>query len=258
MLPTINIAGFELHGYSLGLVGVALAVVYAVLTWRAHLRGVLPARHFINIVLITCLAGELGCRLLGALITAPQVVWPADPSALPAFLLQLFSTRVYYGTPLAVLAALWVFDRYYGLPHENTFALAMPSLALFHVVGRMGCWFAGCCYGIPADFGLTGADGIARFPVQLTESACNLVLFLILHALAWRRGRPDLVAPAYFIGYGTVRFALEFLRGDAIRGFVFGLSISQWFALVTVAAAVAYLAMRRHPSLLSRVKRQER
>lgn len=245
MLPTINIGGFELHGYSLGLAGVVLAVAYAVLVWRARLREVLPARHLVNIVLITCLAGEVGCRLLGALVTAPGAVWPTDASELPAFLLHLFSTRVYYGTPLAVVAALWAYDRYYHLPHTNTFALAMPALALFHVVGRVGCWFAGCCYGVPTDLGLVAADGMVRFPVQLVESACNLGLFAVLYLVAWHSRRRDLVAPLYFIGYGIARFALEFVRGDAVRGFALGLSTSQWFALVTVAVSVGYVIVHQ-------------
>lgn len=247
MFPVINVGGLSLHGYAFGLVGVAAAVVYAALMWKSRLKGVLPRRHFVNIVLITCLAGELGCRLLGALVAAPGAVWPTDPAPLPAFFGSLLSERVYYGTPLLAVACLAWYDHHYGLPHADTFALVMPGLALFHAVARVGCCFAGCCYGIPLEFGLVLADGVARFPVQLVESACNLVLFAILHVIVWHRGRRYLAVPLYFIGYGIVRFALEFLRGDAVRGFFLGISTSQWIALITILAAALYLARCSRP-----------
>ena len=87
------------------------------------------------------------------------------------------------------------------------------------------------------------ANGVARFPVQLLESALLFALFFLLAAL-FRRGalRAKLLA-LYLAVYAVLRFLLEFLRGDAIRGVYFGLSTSQWISLaILLALGVAALA----------------
>jgi len=42
----------------------------------------------------------------------------------------------------------------------------------------------------------------------------------------------------YMLMYPAVRFVLEFLRGDAVRGFLFGLSTSQWISIGLLTVAV--------------------
>jgi phosphatidylglycerol:prolipoprotein diacylglycerol transferase len=87
-------------------------------------------------------------------------------------------------------------------------------------------------------------------PVQLYESAACLVLFAILVTLGRRTHRDGEIIVTYTLLYAVARFGLEFFRGDADRGFVFGglLSTSQFIAIVMAAAAigaVSYLKRRR-------------
>lgn len=112
----------------------------------------------------------------------------------------------------------------------------VPCIALGHCFGRIGCFFAGCCYGIPYEgpFAVTRSEagqGVSVFPVQLLEAALNLGLFFLLCAYVKKHGGRYRVLYAYFLSYGVVRFALEFLRGDAVRGIWGGLSTSQWISL---------------------------
>ena len=58
-----------------------------------------------------------------------------------------------------------------------------------------------------------------------------------------RKGLPLLIT--YIFLYAPVRFMLEFLRGDTIRGFLFGLSTSQWISLLLLSAAAIYTLLRR-------------
>src|ERR1700750_416266 len=51
---------------------------------------------------------------------------------------------------LAVIVALWYIRRI-GLPLWTTCDVFAPGIALGHVIGRMGCFFAGCCYGKPTN-----------------------------------------------------------------------------------------------------------
>lgn len=132
----------------------------------------------------------------------------------------------------------------------------LPSVPLAQAFGRVGCFLAGCCYGCETDLAIGviytnpigGAPtGVALLPVQLIETALNLILFLALMLYDKKTfgKKPRILLPClYGIGYGVIRFILEYFRYDSIRGFLFGLSTSQWisifiFALCTVGIFLA-------------------
>ena len=121
-----------------------------------------------------------------------------------------------------------------------------PIIPLFHGITRVGCFFAGCCYGIPCEFGFTvhnnnvvpSVNGVVRFPVQLLESFANLllaaVIFLLLNKAKSSRYLSGNLLKIYLISYGVIRFLDEFLRGDEYRGFIGIFSISQWISLFMI------------------------
>jgi len=116
---------------------------------------------------------------------------------------------------------------------------AVVPLLVAHGVGRIGCFLAGCCYGVPIH-----GTGL-RHPTQIYES---LFLFLLALALA-RPGSLRLRLPVgdavvYLVAYPVFRFFVEFLRDDP-RGAAFGLSTSQWISLVLVIVA-CLLAIRSY------------
>ena len=89
------------------------------------------------------------------------------------------------------------------------------------------------------------ANGVCRFPVQLLEAGCNLLLFVVLYWLlrkGFQRGR---LLYFYLIAYGCIRFADEFLRGDSYRGVFFGISTSQGIAVATILVSVILLLKNR-------------
>jgi phosphatidylglycerol---prolipoprotein diacylglyceryl transferase len=83
--------------------------------------------------------------------------------------------------------------------------------------------------------------------VQLYESIVCLALFVVLVRLSRRKRFDGEVILAYTSLYAMARFLLEFFRGDADRGFVFGglLSTSQFIALILGPAAIALWFVRR-------------
>ena len=90
------------------------------------------------------------------------------------------------------------------------------------------------------------ANGVARFPVQLVEAGLNFGLFFLLWTLLRKRRLPGRLLLLYLLIYPTYRFFLEFLRGDAIRGFLLGLSTSQVISLLLLAgSALIWLRCRR-------------
>lgn len=79
------------------------------------------------------------------------------------------------------------------------------------------------------------------FPVQLTESACNIIIFIILSYIYKKSKHTEKIIGLYCILYGILRFLLEFLRGDLIRGIELGLSTSQWISIVLIIIGIIQL-----------------
>ena len=113
--------------------------------------------------------------------------------------------------------------------------------------GRIGCLMGGCCYGIKYDgpLHIVMSDNIARFPVQLVET---LLLFMLAAFLIFKKthSKNSSTIIYYLTIYPSMRFLLEFLRGDRIRGIFLGLSTSQWISLLILVCMIIYCHYRHH------------
>ena len=134
--------------------------------------------------------------------------------------------------------------------HENAHLRQFPDLlsigggciAVAHALGRIGCFFAGCCYGKPTDsvFGihLVGMDH-KTIPVQLMESAFLFLLFGVIMFFNMKKERFLFGMPVYMVSYGIWRYFAEFLRDDD-RGefFIKIFTPSQFTSILLVAGGV--------------------
>lgn len=124
-----------------------------------------------------------------------------------------------------------------------------PGIPVAHAFGRVGCFMAGCCYGIPSEeFGIAftnalGApNGIKLFPVQLLEAALLLILGLIMQIYLMRTKRHHSVIYIYLFAYPVIRIITERFRyDDAERGIFLGLSTSTWISIAIIAAGLIML-----------------
>ncbi len=122
-----------------------------------------------------------------------------------------------------------------------------PCVALAHAFGRIGCLFAGCCYGAPTDSPIgivmfSAGEWGRRIPVQLFEAVFLFALFAVLLYLLLAK-KCEYTASIYLIAYGVWRFAIEYARDDAARGSS-GLSFltpSQLTAILAVIAGTALI-----------------
>ncbi|MEW5983989.1 MAG: prolipoprotein diacylglyceryl transferase [Acidobacteriota bacterium] len=161
----------------------------------------------------------------------------------------------YGGLVVAFLVAFW-YVRRHKLPVWPTADAIAPGIALGHVVGRMGCVLAGCCYGRPATlpWAITFSDSfaatnvgtplhVALHPTQLYDAGAELLILAFLLATE-RRGRafPGRTFWLYILLYGVSRFVVEFYRGDP-RGMLWGLPTSQIISLVVVPVALVMLVV---------------
>ncbi len=161
---------------------------------------------------------------------------------------------VFYGGPLGGAAGLWFGARKLELPLGRLIDVAIPALPAGHALGRLGCFFGGCCYGSAWDgpwairythpIAPASVEPILRHPTPLYESllllgfAWLLLLWKPSHVGTGRR------AGIYLIGYACIRLVTELFRGDSVRGIYFGMvSTSQLISLVLLAAGMAIVVV---------------
>lgn len=262
MYPILTIAGRPIGTYALSAIaGILLAGWYA--CWAARRRK-MDDNEVIILLLVSAVGILLGGHLLYALTNLRSLLqaWSESASlSLPerlAGLLPFFGGAVFYGGLLGGLGVGALYLRARRQPFAPFADVVAPAIPLFHAFGRIGCFLGGCCYGIPWEGGITytraltpEANNIPRFPVQLLESALLFALFFLLSWLFRREKLRGKLLPLYLTVYAVLRFFLEFLRGDAIRGAVLWFSTSQWISLgILFALGLFALArLRRRPRL---------
>jgi phosphatidylglycerol:prolipoprotein diacylglycerol transferase len=163
-----------------------------------------------------------------------------------------------FGALLGLLFSLLIFFHCSSRVREAVPAMdvVVPGVALYQGMARLGCFAAGCCHGTPAP-GLTWAvtftdtSSACRYlnvplhPAQLYLAGGNLLLAGVLTWMALRPSRfRGYLFGSYLVGYGMLRFIVEFVRGD-LRPFVGPLSLNQWLCAGFAVAGVLVLAYRR-------------
>ena len=117
-----------------------------------------------------------------------------------------------------------------------------------HACGRVGCFFAGCCYGKITDsfFGVLFPGHFYKVhPTQLYEAIFLFILFGVCSYLLLKKNFRHNMS-LYLVAYGIFRFCLEFLRGDSRGELVAGISPSQFWSLCMVVLGIAiYFPLQR-------------
>ena len=119
----------------------------------------------------------------------------------------------------------------------------VPScVTIAHAFGRIGCFIAGCCYGIPtnSNYGCYFDTAVKVHPTQIYEAVFLFILFAVVTILAFKLEFGYNMG-IYLIAYGVFRFVNEFFRGDDRGEFVSGVSPSQFWAIVMVLLGVGYI-----------------
>jgi phosphatidylglycerol---prolipoprotein diacylglyceryl transferase len=248
---------FTLHTF-----GIFLAAAYLAALWwlmRGVRREGLSSERATGLGLWVIIGAIVGAKALMVLRSLPEYL--ANPADLWS-LSTIQSAGDFYGGFLgALLAALIFFLCHPDIPRWQMADLCGPAIALGQAVGRIGCFMAGDDYGSPTNmpWAVTFHDpdaaqiggaplGVPLHPVQIYESLTCLVIFIFLVRLARRKRFDGEIILAYSILYAIARFLLEFVRGDADRGFVGPLSTSQLIAILVVVVCVPlYFVRQRDP-----------
>lgn len=228
-----SIGPISIHTYG---VMIAIGVLAALFTGEARAKkrdmnaDVLYPMTFLCVVLGFCAAKVLFCI----------VEWKNFIQN-PLSVLNNSGFVVYGGILGGVLTA-YVYCRIKKLSFVDYFDLMLPSVALAQGFGRLGCFFAGCCYGRETDsfIGIVfshsdyAPNGVKLIPTQLFSSAGMFIISGILFWYGRKKREKAKVGALYLILYSIGRFTIEFFRND-YRGEVGIFSTSQFISFFILA-----------------------
>lgn len=211
----------------------------AIVLW-ADLRRRKMATHGLGIIAVWALCGGvLGAKLTEWLISHPLYFanHPLD------FFDPRHGGRTVIGGVLGGWIAVEIAKKRLGIVRStgDSFALALP---FGETIGRIGCGFNGCCYGIVCETSTRFAiwqHGAWRVPTQMILGLASLLIFAIVLCVRpkLREGESWIL---YLILFGASRFVIEFWRE---RSVVFGgLSVAQMVCLILAISSIGILWKR--------------
>ena len=256
MQPFFNVFGIAIPAFFTMTVLAVLVSFSLILAGTRRSYNRLDAVYYF--VVILC-GAFIGAWVLHTLVNLPRIIseWQIIRAAMPLAsaleyaLLQL-SGMVFYGGLLGGLLAMVGYSRYFKVPLLPYMDLFAPILLIAHAIGRLGCLFAGCCYGMAVSErhvfaifyppeSLVAPSGVPLLAVPLIEAVFNLCIAAGIYIFTRRNTKQGYPTAIYLLTYPAMRFFLEFFRGDVQRGIYFGVSTSQWISMGLFAAGVALL-----------------
>ena len=189
--------------------------------------------------------------ILSAFIGGKLLFYLEDPGYYfnpPSNMTKNFRTGfVFYGSLLfAVPLAVWYFRKEKWPLWPMMDRLAITTL-IIHMCGRIGCFSAGCCYGVPTEkpWGVkfshehTQAEPmhVALHPTQLYEAFFLLGILVFLIMFKRHKRFEGQLFMIYLMLYAGGRALIEIFRGDLRRGFIIEdvLSHSQFISIFIIA-----------------------
>lgn len=234
--PIIQIGNYTVYMYGL-MIAVGILVGSFVLYFYGKKKGL--DESFLDF----CFFDSIGAIFFGFASAALfQAVYNyiEDPSAGFSFGGGITFIGGLIGGVVFFLAVYFIFRKKLKGRLLQMISLAPCVILVDHAFGRVGCFFAGCCYGKRTDSFLGvkfPGMSYAVHPTQLYEAIFLFVMFAICSYLFLKRSFRHNMS-LYLVSYGCFRFLIEFLRGDDRGKFIFGISPSQFWALVMIVAGV--------------------
>ena len=189
MNPVVIGSLFNALGYAVG----------GFLYWHEAKRRKLATSGMSRIVLIGAIAGVLLARLVERLAEGGSLASVIDPAS---------GGRTILGGVVGGWIAVEIAKRRMGIRTSTgpMWAVALPA---GEAIGRIGCWFNGCCYGKACSLPwAVQQHGEMRHPTQFYLAGSAAIIFTIVW---WARDRTR-VFPLYLVLWSISRFVIEFFR----------------------------------------------
>jgi len=156
-----------------------------------------------------------------------------------------------YGAILGATLGVWIYSRFSRFQFGYFADVVAPGIILAQAIGRVGCTLNGCCYGLETFLpwsivythpGSLCPLGVTVHPTQVYEIIWNLLVFGVLFKLRGRLKPDGSLFLIYLSLYSAYRLGTDFLRDGT--SFLFGLHQAQVIAIIVLAIAIPFLALR--------------
>lgn len=201
-----------------------------VIVWAQARHDKRPTKEIVDVLTVMVLSALLGSKLFHAVFEAAGHELSTGQIASgfwdlflddPWHGFRLFDPGyVFWGGVIIATVVTYAYARIRHIPSPIAYGdYAVPALALGILLGRIGCYVTGCCYGKD------------NHPVQLYDAAFGLLILLL----------PRMRYFPFLLAYSVWRFLTEFFRNDVDRGiWIWGLSTSQ---IISILVAILLLSI---------------
>lgn len=247
-----SIGNFTIHTYGfMIMIGATLGFFYMTNSVKKELG--IEREKIQNLAILIILAAFIGGKLFFYLENPSYYFSSFDNMK------RNFRTGfVFYGSLLfAIPITVWFFkkEKWPLWPMMDRLAI---TACIIHGMGRLGCFFAGCCHGVPTDmpWGVTFTDPVSQaeplhtalHPTQLYSA--TLIFSILVTLLMFRRHKrfEGQLFFIYIILYALGRGVIEIFRGDEARGYIIDgvLSHSQFISIGVITVTLwAYLKFKK-------------
>ncbi|MBX2894922.1 MAG: prolipoprotein diacylglyceryl transferase [Cyclobacteriaceae bacterium] len=230
------------YGFCIAL-GALLGFLY--MYWQGKKQYSLTFDQSNNLFILLVLAGVVGGKFF--MIFEDPSLYLSQPQ-------KLFSGSgfVFYGSLLTCIPVmLWYFKKIKVSVLGMLDVMAVVT-CIVHGFGRVGCFMAGCCYGLPTDsfLGVVFSNPVCQaeplhtplYPTQLFEAAFIFFILIVLLILKKKKNFDGQLFLIYLMVYAVGRGVLEMFRGDIERGFLIEniLSNSQFISILVISVALYF------------------
>lgn len=232
-----QIFGIQIKSYGL-MIAIGIMVAASLFINKGKKKG-LDEDSLLNLIIFAVIGGVLGGKLLFIITEIRDILKN------PSILLDFGYGFVIYGAILGGALAMYLYCRRKKWNTLEMVDITVPALAIAQGFGRIGCFFAGCCYGaetklpigVKFPVGSLAPAGVYLQPTQIYSSIFDFILGFFLLYYGKKERSVGKLTGMYLIIYSIGRFMVEFIRNDP-RGNVGILSTSQFIAIFTLTFGI--------------------
>lgn len=236
MKPILDLGFIQIPTFYL-VISLSITFVLLLVNFALNQDPEIDRKTTFDIALIIMLTGFVGGRL-GHVFYEEFAYYLQFPLEIFKFWKGGF---VFYGGFITSLLSVLAYLKYKKQSFYFWGDFFAPYLGLTYALGRIGCFFEGCCYGTHCELPWAIAD---RHPTQLYMVLAELILIAAIVSLSkTKKLKTGLVFLLWVGGHAINRFVIEFYREDDRGALISGLSISQWISALLFLSAL-YLIKR--------------
>ncbi len=258
MSPIFNFFGYSFGAYH---VFVILAIfVFVLCVYLGCKVCKFPQFDFFFFICLIITCGFAGSKLF-YLFEGIEVFefWEINGSWVNK-IFNFHSGFVLYGGVVFVFGSSYFYTKHIKISFFSLSDILSIAMNLSIAIGKLGCLFAGCCYGIPSPIQGIGIiynnslyktvpQNIFIFPIQLFDCLFSFVLFVLFSILKFKyRISNGSIFILFLVLYPCYRIVSEIFRADISRGFFFqsSISLSQFYSILTLIFVAFYLKISKH------------